>query len=35
MFLQAVLEESNVDLETEFADTTRLKTIAGQIAKQR
>ena len=28
MFLQAVLEESNVDLETEFADTTRLKTIA-------
>ena len=35
MFLQAVLEESKVDLETEFADTTRLKTIAGQIAKQR
>ncbi|MDA0807417.1 MAG: hypothetical protein O2983_07570 [Planctomycetota bacterium] len=35
VFLQAALEESNVDLETEFADTTRLKTIAGQIAKQR
>ncbi|MFT4557289.1 MAG: flagellar basal-body rod protein FlgG [Porticoccaceae bacterium] len=34
MFLQAVLEESNVDIETELADAMRLKAIAGQLAKQ-
>jgi len=33
-FLQAVLEESNVDIDTELADAMRLKEIAGQIAKQ-
>ena len=33
-FLQAVLEESNVDIEAEFADVARLKTIAGQLANQ-
>ena len=34
MFLQAVLEESNVDIEAELADAMRLKAIAGQLAKQ-
>lgn len=33
-FLQAVLEESNVDIEAEFADAARLKAIAGQLAEQ-
>ena len=33
-FQPAVLEESNVDIEADFADTMRLKAIAGQIAKQ-
>jgi len=33
-FLQAVLEESNVDIDSELADAMRLKAIAGQIAKQ-
>jgi len=35
MFLQAVLEESNVAIEAELADAMRLKAIAGQLAKQR
>lgn len=34
MFLQAVLEESNVDIEAELADAMRLKAIASQLAKQ-
>ena len=33
-FLQAVLEESNVDIGTELADVMRLKAIAGQLAVQ-
>ena len=33
-FLQAVLEESNVDIDTEIADVMRLKAIAGQLAVQ-
>jgi flagellar basal-body rod protein FlgG len=33
-FLQAVLEESNVDIDTELADVMRLKAIAGQLAVQ-
>ncbi|NQV24775.1 MAG: flagellar hook basal-body protein [Rhodopirellula sp.] len=32
-FLQAVLEESNVDIESESAETTRLKEIAQQMVR--
>lgn len=33
-FLQAVLEESNVDIEAEIANAARLKAIADQLANQ-
>jgi len=33
-FLQAVLEESNVDIDSEITDVRRLKAIAGQLAVQ-